>query len=876
MAIAGSSDNQNQQLRDIIRSLESLNGSIKDTFDVQKNLLEAFSESNSSATKNLASIKDTMERQQKAISAYISAMRSSGVVSTAGPQVDATAALMSSSKLKTNAAADAETAKVMDIIKEHTKQMIESAKNAEISSEKMNKLIGVLEKHTLSNETLKKFIEDVKNGKKFTSEAFYGKEVEGLSKAERSRLDASTSKLVNSIAESNKIASLEYDEREKRDDLDRLQKESDTALLEIRDALLSGKVEVKEKTERVRSKYETNVVGTKTGTISKQGKNQNIPTIIPSMPDTIKTVGSILMHGLRIGTILISAKLIKEIVEQWKKYKKLDKLLEVAADKGLPPEVILTELQRAGFLLNATLEGEQIKNYVRMARAQGGKVNKTTKAAKSYTSGMENLFFDSLGLFERYTGFKSGWLNDDGTAKPMNGDPAKTAAVAGFAGFNAATLPVMMRPFGGNAMMQLGSNAMRLGGQGLMRWGVNHAGSRFAERAFDLGAKMTDKAGKFGKFGGGFNAAMSRAALMALVYYSIKTGQEIIANMGEFQNIVDDVQNDENNRMRKAYHWSTLMPKKMWNDIHSHIFKESQGFTSSGQEILAFFKFKVVREFFSMGSEILNIYQKQFGGSGEDIGFIGAFTGNVRHIQNFQNKIQILSDKFRDAVVKAEDTDAVLKLLDEYTGKLKELTIKAYEARGNIKAYSEDIYEEKWDYYDQKLVRKLIHRRGEAIGDQKLRDRYLKAMGLFENRRETMFSGREGMQRYAELYDKSNALKAMVNAQGEHIIEKNGLIDPSSIYSDVFGRVFVNTKSGNRIQLSSDAQQLLISQEDVDKYGKSSFSHYYRPASDNREVERIRRNYVLNQKNVNVSKDNTAKVLTTEPVVKLQNMCIGT
>ena len=127
MAIKGSSENQNQQLSDIIRELELINNKAETTYSTVVKLSKAFEEKTLENERKLSAIRDTMERQKSRMAKYISDTHINGdVIKTHGAQASATSKLLEQSRIEVNQAAIKEVEEIVKSIKTNTPQLIEA------------------------------------------------------------------------------------------------------------------------------------------------------------------------------------------------------------------------------------------------------------------------------------------------------------------------------------------------------------------------------------------------------------------------------------------------------------------------------------------------------------------------------------------------------------------------------------------------------------------------------------------------------------------------------------------------------------------------------------------------------------------------------
>lgn len=181
MAIGGSIDPEQQQI-ELHRMLDSINTSLRNLQRDQQNRQSSDSQRILSISDNLASIKNSLNRQVEALAGYFAKQNVRPLLDSADSQTGALSKLFTKSPSSVSSAAAKEVAETVSTIKNGTKQITDFSKTTGELTLAISKLTGLFEKSAFSSDSIDKLVTSLKDNKSGFADEFKSKLDSGVTK----------------------------------------------------------------------------------------------------------------------------------------------------------------------------------------------------------------------------------------------------------------------------------------------------------------------------------------------------------------------------------------------------------------------------------------------------------------------------------------------------------------------------------------------------------------------------------------------------------------------------------------------------------------------------------------------------------------------
>lgn len=181
MAIGGSIDPEQQQI-ELHRMLDSISTSLKNLQRDQQNRQSSDSQRILSISDNLASIKNSLNRQVEALVGYFAKQNVRPLLDSADSQTGALSKLFTKSPSSVSSAAAKEVSETVSTIKSGTKQITDFSKTTGELTLAISKLTGLFEKSAFSSDSIDKLVTSLKDNKSGFADEFKSKLDSGVTK----------------------------------------------------------------------------------------------------------------------------------------------------------------------------------------------------------------------------------------------------------------------------------------------------------------------------------------------------------------------------------------------------------------------------------------------------------------------------------------------------------------------------------------------------------------------------------------------------------------------------------------------------------------------------------------------------------------------
>ena len=181
MAIGGSIDPEQQQI-ELHRMLDSINTSLKNLQRDQQNRQSSDSQRILSISDNLASIKNSLNRQVEALAGYFAKQNIRPLLDSADSQTGALSKLFTKNPSSISSAAAKEVSETVSTIKNGTKQITNFSKTTGELTLAISKLTGLFEKSAFSSDSIDKLVASLKGNKTELIDEFKNKLDSGVTK----------------------------------------------------------------------------------------------------------------------------------------------------------------------------------------------------------------------------------------------------------------------------------------------------------------------------------------------------------------------------------------------------------------------------------------------------------------------------------------------------------------------------------------------------------------------------------------------------------------------------------------------------------------------------------------------------------------------